>query len=71
MNTMHKLWVTLSTWTVPKAGSGKEAGAGLIEYTAIVVLVAAIAFGIYNLNLVGSITTAISTNVDRILEGPE
>ena len=70
MNTMHKLWVTLCTWTIPKAGHDKDRGVSLIEYAALVLLVGALAFAIFQLEIVGRISDAVGLNVDRILEGP-
>ena len=70
MHIMNKLWVTLSTMAVPKSGRDQDRGVSLMEYAALVLLVGALAFAIFQLEIVGRISNAVGLNVDRILEGP-
>lgn len=67
---MHKLWVTLSTLAVPKVGRDRDEGAGIVEYAAILILVAAVAVAVFNLGLVERISQAISSAVSSALSGP-
>ena len=68
MNSMTKLWVTLSTLLVPSEED--DSGAGIVEYAAILLLVAAIAFAVYELGLAESISSSIRGAVDGVLRGP-
>jgi Flp pilus assembly pilin Flp len=66
---LTRLWVTLSTYVLPPSKKN-DTGAGLVEYAAIVILVAAIAVAIYQLGLVENISGGIRSSVDDVLEGP-
>lgn len=48
----------------------RDAGAGIVEYAAIIILVAAIAVAIFQLGLVEDISGSIGSSVDSILDGP-
>ena len=48
----------------------RDAGAGIVEYAAIIILVAAIAVAIFQLGLVDNISGAIGSAVSDILSGP-
>jgi Flp pilus assembly pilin Flp len=69
VNSLTKLWVTLSTFLVPTSRK-EDKGAGLVEYAAIVILVAAVAVAIFQLGLVENISGAIGTAVSDALSGP-
>ncbi|WP_435105266.1 hypothetical protein [Nocardiopsis synnemataformans] len=69
MNSLTKLWVTLSTFLVPTSKE-EDKGAGIVEYAAILILVAAIAVGIWALGIPDQIRQAIGSSVDQILQGP-
>jgi Flp pilus assembly pilin Flp len=66
---LTRLWVTLSTYAIPPSRKN-DTGAGLVEYAAIVILVAAIAVAIYQLGLVENISGSIGTSVSNVLNGP-
>lgn len=70
MNSLTKLWVTLSTFLVPTPRREGDKGAGIVEYAAILILVAAVAFAVYQLGLAESISNGIRGAVDRVLRGP-
>ncbi|WP_017599700.1 Flp family type IVb pilin [Nocardiopsis lucentensis] len=70
MSSLTKLWVFLSTRAVPSPRRD-DRGAGMVEYAAIVILVAAIATAIYQLGLIENITGAIGSAVDNVLNGPQ
>ncbi|MFD6949251.1 hypothetical protein A6A08_05315 [Nocardiopsis sp. TSRI0078] len=69
MNSLTRLWVTLSTFLVPSSEE-EDKGAGIVEYAAVILLVAAIAFAVYQLGLAESISNSIRGAVDRVLRGP-
>ncbi|MEU1902263.1 hypothetical protein ABZ512_28155 [Nocardiopsis dassonvillei] len=69
MNSLTKLWVTLSTFLAPTSKE-KDKGAGIVEYAAVILLVAAIAIAVYSLNLDQSIGNGIRGAVDQVLRGP-
>ncbi|RKS10318.1 hypothetical protein DFP74_6081 [Nocardiopsis sp. Huas11] len=69
MKSLTHLWTTLSTYMTPQSKKN-DTGAGMIEYAAIVILVAAIAVAIYQLGLVENISGGIRSSVDDVLEGP-
>lgn len=48
----------------------RDEGAGIVEYAAIIILVAAIAVAIFQLGLVDNISGAIGSAVSDILSGP-
>ncbi len=69
MNSLTRLWVSLSAFLVP-ASKKEDRGAGIVEYAAILILVAAVAFAVYQLGLAESISNGIRGAVDRVLRGP-
>ncbi|WP_077689212.1 MULTISPECIES: hypothetical protein [Nocardiopsis] len=69
MNSLTKLWVTLSAFVVPTSEKD-DRGAGIVEYAAILILVAAVAFAVYQLGLAESISSGIRGAVDGVLRGP-
>lgn len=66
MNNLTELWATLRAFLVPTARK-EDRGAGIVEYAAILILVAAIAVAIYSLGLVSDISGAIGQRVNEIL----
>ncbi|WP_116244283.1 hypothetical protein [Nocardiopsis sp. FIRDI 009] len=70
MSSLTKLWVFLSAHDAPSPRRG-DRGAGMVEYAAIIILVAAIATAIFQLGLVENITGAIGSAVDNVLNGPQ
>lgn len=68
MNSLTKLWVTLSTFLVPT--SKEDKGAGIVEYVAVIILVAGIAVAVYQLGLAGRISDSIGASITSILQGP-
>lgn len=66
MNNLTELWVALRAFLVPTTKK-KDQGAGIVEYAAILILVAAIAVAIYSLGLVSDISGAIGQRVNEIL----
>ncbi|MDE3719896.1 hypothetical protein PWG71_00730 [Nocardiopsis sp. N85] len=62
-------WVTLSTLIAPPAHKNDK-GAGIVEYAAILILVAAIAIGVFALGIPSLISDAVSTSIDDALSGP-
>ena len=70
MNNLTELWVALRAFLVPTTKK-KDQGAGIVEYAAILILVAAIAVGIWALGIPDQIRQAIGSSVDQILGGPE
>ncbi|WP_433698109.1 hypothetical protein [Nocardiopsis sp. CA-288880] len=69
MNSPNRFWVTLSAYLAPPSERQDE-GAGIIEYAAIVILVAAIAMAVFALGVPSLISDAISTAIDDALSGP-
>ncbi|MFE3457671.1 hypothetical protein ACFXKD_08995 [Nocardiopsis aegyptia] len=69
MKSLTRLWVALSTYVAPQSKK-TDTGAGIVEYAAIVILVAAIAVAIYQLGLVENISGSIGTAVSNVLSGP-
>ncbi len=69
MNSLTKLWVTLSTFLVPTSKE-KDKGAGIVEYVAVIILVAGIAVAVYQLGLAGRISDSIGASITSILQGP-
>ncbi|WP_026122386.1 hypothetical protein [Nocardiopsis halotolerans] len=66
MNSLTRLWVTLSTFLVP-ASKKEDKGAGIVEYAAILILVAAVAVAIFSLNVPTLISDSIGSSIDDIL----
>lgn len=66
MNSLHKMWVTLSTLTIPKSDRRNDKGAGFIEYGAIIVFVALVAGVIMTSGLEGRILNGMMSAIDRI-----
>nr|WP_218909490.1 hypothetical protein [Nocardiopsis sinuspersici] len=66
---MTKLWVTLSAFVVPKSEKD-DRGAGIVEYAAILILVAAIAAAVFSLGLAQRISDGIGAAITEILQGP-
>ena len=66
---MSKLWATLSALIVPPSKKN-DTGAGIVEYAAILILVAAVAVGMFALGIPENITGAIGTAISDILSGP-
>lgn len=69
MKSLTHLWITLSTYLTPPSRKD-DTGATMIEYAAVLLIVAAIAFAIYQLPLADNIRGAIDSSVSRILQGP-
>ncbi|WP_150243317.1 hypothetical protein [Nocardiopsis quinghaiensis] len=69
MNSLTRLWVTLSAFLVPTSKK-EDKGAGIIEYAAILILVAAIAAAVFSLGLAQRISDGIGAAVTEILQGP-
>ncbi|GAA0992977.1 hypothetical protein ABZ234_32890 [Nocardiopsis sp. NPDC006198] len=69
MNSPNRFWVTLSTYLAPPSERQDE-GAGIVEYAAILILVAAIAVGVFALGIPENISGAVGTAVSDILSGP-
>lgn len=68
MSSLQKFQATLYSLLLPKKKTDR--GAGIVEYAAILILVAAIAVAIFNLGLVEQIRGAIGGAVDDVVEGP-
>ena len=66
---MNKLWANLSALVLPPSKKNDD-GAGIVEYAAILILVAAVAVGIFALGIPENITGAIGTAISDILSGP-
>ncbi|WP_306369179.1 hypothetical protein [Nocardiopsis sp. CC223A] len=66
---MNKLWATLSALIIPPSKKNDN-GAGIVEYAAILILVAAVAVGLFALGIPENITGAIGTAISDILSGP-
>lgn len=66
---MSKLWATLSALIVPPSKQN-DTGATIIEYAAILLLVAAAATLIWGLGIPQNISDSIGTAVSDILSGP-
>ena len=66
---MNKLWATLSALIIPPSNKNDD-GAGIVEYAAILILVAAVAVGVFALGIPDTITDAFGTAVSDILSGP-
>ena len=69
MNKLTELRARAQTLFFPPQGQRDE-GAGIVEYAAIIILVAAIAVAIFQLGLVEDISGSIGSSVDSILGGP-
>lgn len=69
MNNLTELWVALRAFLVPTTKK-EDQGAGIVEYAAILILVAAVAFAVYQLGLAESISNGIRGAVDQVLRGP-
>jgi len=69
MNSLNRFWVALSTWLVAPS-KRDDKGAGIVEYAAILILVAAIAVGVFALGIPENISGAVGTAVSDILSGP-
>ncbi|MBB6120650.1 hypothetical protein [Nocardiopsis algeriensis] len=70
MDQLTKAWVRLSTLATPTEKKN-DTGAGIVEYAAILILVAAVAAGIWALGIPDNITDSIGTAVSDILSGPQ
>lgn len=70
MDQLTKAWVRLSTLATPTEKKN-DTGAGIVEYAAILILVAAVAAGIWALGIPDLIRGSIESSVDEILSGPE
>ncbi|GAB2490125.1 hypothetical protein [Nocardiopsis aegyptia] len=68
MKSLTRLWVAFSTYVSPQPKK-TDTGATMLEYAAIVILVAAVAVAIYALDLSTSISDAIGSSVTEILQG--
>jgi Flp pilus assembly pilin Flp len=68
VNSPNRFWVTLSTYLAPPSERQDE-GAGIVEYAAILILVAAIAVAVFALGLPQSISDGIGMSVTSILQG--
>ncbi|GHC95107.1 hypothetical protein GCM10007079_46410 [Nocardiopsis terrae] len=66
MNSLHKIWVTLSALTLPRPGHDRDKGAGFVEYGAVIVLVALIAGVIMAAGIEKRIANGITTTIDGI-----
>ena len=69
MNSLNRVWVMLSTWLVPPS-KRDDKGAGIVEYAAILILVAAIAVAVFALGIPDQIRGAIDSAITRTLTGP-
>jgi len=69
MNSLNRVWVMLSTWLVPPS-KRDDKGAGIVEYAAILILVAAIAVAVFALGLPGRISDGIGAAITSVLTGP-
>ena len=69
MNKLTELRARAQTLFFPPQRQRDE-GAGIVEYAAIIILVAAIAVAIFQLGLVENISGAIGSAVSDILGGP-
>ena len=68
MNNLTALWATLRAFLVPTSQK-EDRGAGIVEYAAILILVAAVAVAVFALGLPDSISDAIGMSVTEILQG--
>lgn len=68
MNNLTELWVALRAFLVPTTKK-KDQGAGIVEYAAILILVAAVAVAVFALGLPDSISDAIGMSVTEVLQG--
>jgi Flp pilus assembly pilin Flp len=66
VNSLTKLWVTLSTFLVPTSRK-EDKGATLIEYAAIVILVAGVVAAILAIGIPSRIGQSITTAITEIL----
>lgn len=69
MNNLTELWVALRAFLVPTTKK-EDQGAGIVEYAAILILVAAIAVGVFALGIPQNISDAIGTAISDALSGP-
>lgn len=69
MNNLHKIWVTLSTTTIPRRNSKGDNGASFVEYAGLLVIIALIASFIVGLGLEVRISQGIMSSINRILGG--
>lgn len=70
MNFITKARTHLSTVIMPEPSKFGDRGAGFVEYTAIILIVAAIAVALYGLGLQTDISGTIGDRVDEVLQGP-
>lgn len=70
MNFMNKARSHLSNIISPEPSETDDKGAGFVEYTAIILIVAAIAVALYSLGLQTDISGTIGDRVDEVLQGP-
>ncbi|MFL1432795.1 MULTISPECIES: hypothetical protein [unclassified Nocardiopsis] len=68
-NLTSKMWATLSALLIPPSKNNDD-GAGIVEYAAILILVAAVAVGLFALGIPENVTGAIGTAISDILSGP-
>lgn len=69
VNIINRSWVALSTFLAPPSKKD-DRGAGIVEYAAILILVAAIAVAIFSLGLPDIIRGAIGSAVSDVIDGP-
>lgn len=69
MNNLTELWVALRAFLVPTTKK-KDQGAGIVEYAAILILVAAVAVGVFALGIPENISSSIGTAISDALSGP-
>ncbi|GAB3700377.1 hypothetical protein [Nocardiopsis oceani] len=68
MSNLQKFQATLFSFLLPRSKNDK--GAGIVEYAAILILVAAIAVAVFNLGLVERISQSIGNAVSEVTDGP-
>ncbi|MEU3020560.1 MULTISPECIES: hypothetical protein [unclassified Nocardiopsis] len=66
MHSLHRLWATLITLSLPIAYRKSDRGAGFIEYGAIIVFVALVAGVIMTSGLENRIVNGMTSAIDRI-----
>lgn len=69
MNNLTALWAKLRAFLVPTSQK-EDRGAGIVEYAAILILVAAIAVGVFALGIPENISSSIGTAISDALSGP-
>ncbi|MEE2035833.1 Flp family type IVb pilin [Nocardiopsis sp. CT-R113] len=66
MNSLNRVWVMLSTWLVPPS-KRDDKGATLIEYAAVVILIAGVVAAILAIGIPSRIGQSITTAITQIL----